>query len=377
MKVILHLTKNCNLRCRYCYAPEKVDEPMSLEVAQKAIDLAIETGKTSACVSFFGGEPLLLFDRMQELTAYAEARGEESGTAMYFRLSTNGTLFTEESLAFCRDHKILFALSLDGDREAHNAQRVFPDGTGSFDVLDAKLPMILHYNPYTVVTSVITPPTVGRLYESMEYLWSRGLRYVVHQLDYTHPDWTPAHFETLAESYRKLGAFYLDRMRAGERFHMGLFDDKLKSHTREPIRYGAICDFGARKVSVAPDGTIFPCVQFVSDRDDAKRYAIGHVESGFTPRRQELITLNKRPRRPCDSCAFLGRCANYCGCMSWQLTGHVLEVPPILCSHERMLIPIADELGTRLWEERNPTFLNKHYKHLHQMIDPQSRYAFD
>ena len=70
----------------------------------------------------------------------------------------------------------------------------------------------------------------------------------------------------------------------------------------------------------------------------------------------------QRTRSSCDGCSHDGRCANYCGCINWQLTGEVHHVPPILCAHERMLIPIADQLGATLWDERNARFMKKHYR---------------
>ena len=362
MKVVLHLTLNCNLRCKYCYAPAKRQEAMSTDTAHKAIDLAVRLGERSACVAFFGGEPLLRFDAIQELTRYAEAGARRRGIPMHFRLATNGTLFTEESLRFCRDHNILFAISLDGDEAAHDAARVQPSGKGSFALIDRKLDLILEYNPHTVVTTVITPATVDRLQPSVEYMWGRGLRYIVHQIDYTHPDWTPALFERLEAGYRQLAGFYLDRVRSGAHFHLGLFDDKLKTHVASPFKLGEICDFGARRISVGPDGRLFPCVRFVSDRADAADYCIGDVEHGLSARRDELVAENRRERPQCAGCAHLGRCTNYCGCLNWQTTGSLTTVPPIMCAHERMLIPIADEIGNELWSERNAHFLQKHYQ---------------
>ena len=368
MKVILHLTQDCNLRCKYCYAPAKIKASMTAETALKAVELAADLGQATACVSFFGGEPLLRFDLIRELVAHANECGRRRDKRMYFRLSTNGTLLDEEKLRFCRDHHILFALSLDGDREAHNAQRIFAGGRGSFDALDARLPTILRYNPHTIVTSVITPPTVGRLRSSIEYMWGRGVRYFVHALDYTHPDWTPAHLATLEQGYRELASFYLERVRAEERFHLSIFDEKLKTHARSPIELGQICDFGAKKMSIAPDGRIFPCVQFVSDRPDAADYCIGHVDTGLTPKRDELIRQNRTEREQCEGCALQGRCSNYCGCLNWQVNGNLTQVPGLLCAHEQMLIPIADEIGNDLWAERNRRFLQKHYRDYRELF---------
>ena len=140
---------------------------------------------------------------------------------------------------------------------------------------------------------------------------------------------------------------------------------------------GEVCDFGARKVSVAYDGTIFPCVRFVSNNPDSLNYQIGHVDHGFTSKRQHLIQLNAQPRPECEGCALIGRCANYCGCTNWNTTGDILTVSPLLCEYERMLIPIADRIGNVLWEERNPAFLAKHYKISASHFPLQAGYDID
>ncbi len=377
MKTILHLTQHCNLRCRYCYAASEHRTSMSFETACKAIDHAISQGKESACISYFGGEPLLMFDMIRECTAYARAQGRKAGKAMHFRLSTNGTLLNDDILRFCRNEGMLFAVSLDGDREAHDAQRPTAEGTGSFEAIDARLDRILQTNPYTVFVSVVTPSNAGRLLSSIEYMWSRGIRYMVHQAAFSDPSWDRESFETLRQSYLDLADWYVDATRSGEFFFMHLFDDKIRTHARAPVKLGQICDFGLRKFSVAPDGRYFPCVQFVSDKKEADDYCIGHVDTGFTARREELIAENRKPRPACKGCAFQGRCGNYCGCMNWQTTGKLTEVSPFLCEHERMLIPIADEVGNRLWDEKNPSFLDKHYRHIGTYLKETAAYGID
>jgi len=369
MKAILHLTKNCNLRCKYCYAPSKVDESMTIDTARKAIDLVCKLGQTSACVSYFGGEPLLKYEMIKELTEYAALAGERAGKSMHYRLSTNGLLFTEEILQFLKEHNVLFAVSLDGNKAAHDAQRILPNGEGSFDLLNSKLDMILAYNPLAVFTSVITPMSAPHLLESAEFMWSRGIRYTVYQPDYTYHDWDLDTFATLKKSYQQLAEWYLDKTRSGEYFYMSLFDGCLKTHARSPVKLGSTCDFGARKISIAPNGQIYPCVQFVSDRDDAKRFLIGNVDDGLNDNWQRLIKANKQARPQCEGCALLGRCSNYCGCLNWQTTGEITQVSPLVCEHERMLIPIADEIGNTLWKEKNPAFLKKHYKFLNEAFE--------
>lgn len=364
MKVVLHLTKACNLRCRYCYAPAKTGESMSLETAKKAVDLALTLGEKSACVSYFGGEPLLKFELIRQITDYACEAAQKQGKAMYFRLATNGLLLNDEMLGFCREHAIPLALSLDGDPQGHDAQRPLADGASSFAVLDGKLDAILAGGTRCVAVGVITPVIVERFYEGVLYLWNRGFRFFAHQPAFDDPSWRPEHLAALEIQYRRLANFYEARAKEGENFHLSLFDNRLDSHL-----YGAAarpadkCDFGAKKLSIAADGTIFPCVQFVSDKKEAADFAMGNVHTTLNEaRRQELIAANKAPRPACKGCALLGRCAQYCGCINWQTTGSVTGVAPFVCAHERMLFPIVDALGNRLFDARNPFFFAKHLR---------------
>jgi uncharacterized protein len=112
---------------------------------------------------------------------------------------------------------------------------------------------------------------------------------------------------------------------------------------------------------VAPDGTAYPCVQFVGRRE----YAIGSAEAGLDEQRREAIhALNARENPNCRGCALLGRCHNKCGCLNMQTTGDLARAPAILCEHERMLIPLADRIAEKLFARRDPLFIQRHYNPL-------------
>jgi hypothetical protein len=62
------------------------------------------------------------------------------------------------------------------------------------------------------------------------------------------------------------------------------------------------------------------------------------------------------------------RCNHYCECMNKQATGSINKVSPVQCSHERLLIPIADKLAERLYKKRNALFIQKHYNEIFPML---------
>ena len=49
-------------------------------------------------------------------------------------------------------------------------------------------------------------------------------------------------------------------------------------------------------------------------------------------------------------------------------TGRIDTVSPVLCAHERTVLPIADKLAARLFKKRDPLFVQKHYNELFPLI---------
>jgi uncharacterized protein len=90
---------------------------------------------------------------------------------------------------------------------------------------------------------------------------------------------------------------------------------------------------------------------------------IGTVTSGFdVKQRQYFVAQNYAERQSCTGCALEGRCATYCGCVNWRATGDLRTIPPIICEHERMLMPIVDSMANRLWSKKVTLFKRKFYE---------------
>jgi len=101
MKITLSLTHRCNLSCTYCYSGRAVKKDMSFATAQKIVDFAMSITPPGQSIEFgfFGGEPLLYFDLMREITSYVR----EQERPMRLNVTTNGTLLTQSVLDFLRE----------------------------------------------------------------------------------------------------------------------------------------------------------------------------------------------------------------------------------------------------------------------------------
>jgi uncharacterized protein len=128
------------------------------------------------------------------------------------------------------------------------------------------------------------------------------------------------------------------------------------------------CELGLRQISVAPDGTLYPCTQFAANGGDPA-FAIGHATTGIDyAARDRIYALNVEEKPGCDTCAIRARCNHHCGCLNRQATGNIRTVSPVLCAHERIVLPIADALAARLFKRRSPMFLQKHYNELYPLV---------
>ena len=117
--LVLSLTGDCNLACRYCYAAGQVPRTMAWETARRAIDLAAEDG-IPFILQFSGGEPLLALPLLMQIAEYVHVNRIRAR----MDLQTNGTLITETAADFLRNAGIGVGVSLDGRPDVHSALSV-------------------------------------------------------------------------------------------------------------------------------------------------------------------------------------------------------------------------------------------------------------
>ena len=122
----LHVAHTCNLNCAYCFASQGKYHGdravMSFEVGKRALDFLIENSGTrhNLEVDFFGGEPLMNFDVVKELVAYARSIEKKYDKNFRFTLTTNGVLIDQDVIDFCNKEMSNVVLSLDGRKEIHD-----------------------------------------------------------------------------------------------------------------------------------------------------------------------------------------------------------------------------------------------------------------
>lgn len=336
---------------------------MTHETARAVVDLAGQGAKRAGLI-FFGGEPLLFRELITDTVAYAHACEKKGGCRYFFKLTTNGLLLDDSFLDFAKRENIFIALSIDGLKEAHDAHRKDSDGKGSYDRVVHAAQRLLAVKPYSPALMTIRPDTLHLYAAGVEALFSLGFAYVIASLDYS-ANWQENHLPALEHQYKLLAELYERKTLAEDKFYFSPFEVKISSHVNNRTYCHERCELGLRQLSVGPDGALYPCVQFVGDLE----FQLGDVRSGIDEAaRQKLYTRNETEKPGCDKCAIRTRCNHYCACLNRQATGSIDEISPMLCAHERIVLPIADELAERLYHRGSALFIQKQYNDFYPLL---------
>jgi len=367
MHYTLHLTNKCNMACDYCYVDKNEPRTMTAETAEKAVILASSTNtaeKPSVGIIFFGGEPLTQKELIYRTVKYCRNREREAGCFFHYKVTTNGLLLDEPFMEFARDYNVFTALSHDGVREAHDLHRRDIGGGATFDLLSEKIDLLLSYQPYAPVLMTVNPDNVQYYAKSVEYFFHRGFKYIICSMNYAGK-WNEKTLLELKRQYHRLSELYAEKTLREDKFYFSPFDVKISSHINRSSYCRERCELGKKQISVGPDGTLYPCVQFVGESE----YAIGNVDQGIDEKkRNNLYRINEKQKAECTGCAVKDRCNHHCGCLNKQATGFIDRVSPVLCAHERILLPIADSLAERLFKKRSALFIQKQYNDWYPLV---------
>src|SRR5262249_227504 len=138
LAININLTAFCNLGCTYCFADGgdygRIKGKLESDTVADILAFAKAHVTTSQVVrfEFFGGEPLLNFDRIEELCEGARAVERETGIRFLHRISTNLTVLPNSAAELFARHRFIVSISVDGDEETHNRNRPTKGGRGSW-----------------------------------------------------------------------------------------------------------------------------------------------------------------------------------------------------------------------------------------------------
>lgn len=316
------VTDDCNLRCKYCYITHKSPEKrMNLETAKKFVDYMLTADihyADAVILDFIGGEPMLEAELISQICDYFKIRAYELNHPWYwnYRISicTNGVNYTSEpvqSLIKRNAGKISVTITIDGNKEKHDLQRIFPDGSGSFDTIDKGIDLWLsQFRGATKVT--FSSDDLPLLKDSIIALWNRGITDVSSNVVFEDV-WKEGDDKILEEQLKQLADYVIDRHLFDSKYYCTFFSDTIGiPYIPEEEEYRTYCGAG-KTVAFSSDGRVFPCLRYYSHSlDNHEEWPIGSLESGIDMERVRpfmVATTRVQSDSECMECPIANGCA--------------------------------------------------------------------
>ena len=327
----LHVAHTCNLNCSYCFASQGKYQGeralMSYEVGKQAFDFLIANSgsRVNLEVDFFGGEPLMNWDVVKQLVAYARTQEPIHNKKFRFTLTTNGVLVDDDVIDFANREMHNVVLSLDGRKEVHDHLRKDYAGNGSYDKILPKFQEFVKRRGGKdyYMRGTFTHNNVD-FTEDIFHMADLGFTELSMEPVVCAPDdpyaLTEEDLPKLFEQYEILAKEMIRRKKAGNGF---TFYHYMIDLTAGPCIYKRIsgCGSGTEYMAVTPWGDLYPCHQFVGEEE----YCMGNVWDGVTKEavRDEFKMCNAYARPECKDCWAKLYCSGGCAANSYHATGSI------------------------------------------------------
>lgn len=256
------LNERCNFHCKYCYsAGGRSLEELSMDDIRTILTFFLSSERTPVrerSIMFIGGgEPLLSWEKVVETTLLAEEIASRNGMIINKGLTSNSSLFTDNSLTFLKEHHFVVQASFDVLPDVQNTQR------GMYDKVSENLKRLEDMDIPYYIRSTITELNVDRIPEMIEHCYKNfpkvkhiTCEHVVDPTYFTSTDivdrFFDRYFNGLKEGSKKAKEYGLSLTSSTS--HL---TDNLK---REKFCYNLVC--------VTPHGTLTLCPNISSNKEE-------------------------------------------------------------------------------------------------------------
>lgn len=347
----IHIAHTCNLNCSYCFASQGKYHGdraiMSFEVGKRALDFLVENSgsRKNLEVDFFGGEPLMNFDVVKQMVAYARSIEKEHNKNFRFTLTTNGMLIDDDVIDFANREMSNVVLSLDGRKEVHDRYRVDYTGKGSWETIVPKFQKLVEArggkNYYMRGTFThANPDFLNDIKQMLDLGFTELSMEPVVCAPGDPSELTQEDLPIVLEQYEKLAELMRKKDKEGKPF---TFYHYMIDLTGGPCIYKRIsgCGSGTEYMAVTPWGDLYPCHQFVGE----EKFRLGDIWEGVTNKEtvEEFASCNVYARPECHDCWAKLYCSGGCAANAYHSTGSIKGVYKYGCElfKKRMECAIA------------------------------------
>ena len=350
--VYFNPTERCNLNCSYCYLPEEMRSsgtdmnPDQLYSALEKLSAYFRDQLPEGVLPqlvFHGSEPMMA---KEAVFSGIEAFSDQ----FHFGLQTNGTLLSDNDLAFLQKHQVGIGLSLDApDAEMSSLNRKTWGGKGVFEQVRDVIGKLASYPALNVITTV-TKDNVRSLSRMVDFYQEMGVSVCMfNPVRCTSQGGLgdkPDDDVLLAEMSKALDRSLEHFERTGKKLVVANFANILAG-ILGPTGRRLMCDIspcggGRCFFAVGARGKVFPCSEFVGmpEFSGGNLFLDGIEDILAAGPIQQVTSRVAENITPCSDCAIRHFCGAPCPAEVYALQGE-LDQPPPYCHFYEGLIRYA------------------------------------
>ena len=297
---------------------------MSFEVGKRALDFLVKNSGDAKTleVDFFGGEPLMNFDVVKMLVAYARKVEGDTGKEFKFTLTTNGYDMDDATMDFLNREMYNVVISLDGRQNVHDFMRTNDEGVGSHEYIleNAHKFVKMRGDKSYYIRGTFTHHNLD-FAEDVKFMAEQGFEQLSIEPVVADPKMSYSlkkeDLPKIKEQYDELAKWYYnyrkDTFVNFFHFMINLEDGPCL------IKRLSGCGAGFEYVAVTPEGDIYPCHQYVG-MEEMKMATVD--DETIDPAMAEKFAANNVVNKPdCQKCWAQFWCGGGCGANAYKLGG--------------------------------------------------------
>lgn len=368
----IDLTEACNLRCDYCFTwskhkPRVISDEMAFRIVDWWLPQTapnMDGNQQAVELSFWGGEPLLQWEKLKRIRNYGKRKADEIGRNIVFGGTTNGVLYTPDKVEWCAQNQSLFLVSVDGLQKQHDTHRRRSTGGGSWATVIANLKEALKIAPNIHVRMSLVPEFMQDFLESIQFLHEEiGVHHIAFS-PVMESDWTPESLDILREQFVQAAKYYAGRLKEGHELNLKHFADEAMMQGKNIQNP---CGAGNGYMGWSVDGFCFPCHRFnkhgitTEQRSKLPTIIARPVGDSFEwvnhEWRRQFVEFKENPSEQCQGCDLFGfsSCNGGCYAVAYDFHGELHKPPKFECEYNKvqndtakLLRQIAEENGLNL-----------------------------
>lgn len=351
MECTIYLTEACNMQCSYCYeGVHDLKTSMSLTTMEDSVDFIVKQNYPGDKIDivFLGGEPLLNKKCLYHAIEWIEKKYPKEKELFHYSITTNGTLIDNQLIDFLNRHHFQVSVSIDGNKETHNLNRIASETTDIYEIVLNNLRTMINRKLDVSVRMTVTANNSLFLSENIMYFLNLGVEKIHVGLDML-ADWDKSALLILDDQLEMVDEIYQTYIEPYENRLIDIYDYKLSTFIikRKPM----YCSAGTQNhLVIRSNGEVYPC-GYVTGNYKWKLGTIYH----FEPHKiRQLICNHINPVSSCNGCPIAFACCGAkCGFLNWVKTGRLNKNHRETCEVQKILFKHNYKVIKKLYQQQS------------------------